>query len=82
LTIRFLCHRPPFCGPISALQIFLSAQKPNNQSSFNMANQLPAIDSVPPLLEALRTAPTAPDAKNAANTLAKQIQMLGMTLLR
>jgi hypothetical protein len=47
-----------------------------------MSNQIPAIDSIPPLLEALRTAPTAPDAKTAANALAKQIQTLGMTLLR
>jgi hypothetical protein len=47
-----------------------------------MSNQVPAIDSIPPLLEALRMAPTAPDAKNAANALAKQIQTLGMTLLR
>lgn len=47
-----------------------------------MANQLPATDSIPPLLEALRAAPTAPDAKNAANALAKQVQTLGMTLLR
>ncbi|PVG00948.1 putative mrna export factor elf1 [Serendipita vermifera] len=47
-----------------------------------MANNIPATDSIPPLLEGLRTAPTAPDAKSAANALGKQVQELGLTLLQ
>jgi len=47
-----------------------------------MSNKIPSIASIPPLLEALRTAPTAPDAKTAANALAREIQSSGLTLLQ
>ncbi|KAG8833664.1 hypothetical protein FRC17_010268 [Serendipita sp. 399] len=46
-----------------------------------MSNQLPAADAIPALLEALRTAPTAPDAKAAANSLAQEVKKSGLTLL-
>lgn len=47
-----------------------------------MSNKVPTTDSIPPLLEALRNAPTAPDAKTAANALAREIQNSGLTLLK
>lgn len=46
-----------------------------------MANKLPSAASIPTLLESLRTAPTAPDAKTAANALAMEVKTLGLTLL-
>lgn len=46
-----------------------------------MSNKIPPTDSIAPLLEALRTAPTAPDAKTAASALAKEVKTLGLTLL-
>jgi elongation factor 3 len=46
-----------------------------------MSNKLPPTDSIAPLLDALRTAPTAPDAKIAAAAIAKEVKTLGMTLL-
>ncbi|CCA67138.1 probable mrna export factor elf1 [Serendipita indica DSM 11827] len=46
-----------------------------------MSNLVPSTTTIPPLLEALRTAPTAPDAKSAANALAQEVKTLGYTLL-
>ncbi|KAG8818103.1 hypothetical protein FRC19_010870, partial [Serendipita sp. 401] len=46
-----------------------------------MSNRLPSVDTIPPLLEALKSAPTAPDAKNAANSLAQEVKTSGLTLL-
>lgn len=76
-----VCLQPRFFPPQKFFRAALDLLR-YHRLRFLMSNRIPSTASIPPLLEALRAAPTAPDAKSAANALAREIQSSGLTLLK